>query len=133
MLKILFCRHCFSPLNIFLIKGKDPDPDPQHCLQHGSLTLRMGRRTGRRSVVNTLASTSRAAAEHLRRFQSACRLGYSEFNNLMAFTSKKLPNNILILHVMFYLATFSRFSQQFRNQQKILCFFNTVLIFKFCQ
>ncbi len=26
--KILFCRHCFSPLNIFMRKGKDPDPDP---------------------------------------------------------------------------------------------------------
>jgi hypothetical protein len=43
--KILFCRHYFSPLNTFMRKGKDPrgpknadpadpdpvpDPDPQH-------------------------------------------------------------------------------------------------------
>jgi hypothetical protein len=26
--KILFCRHYFSPLTIFMRKGKDPDPDP---------------------------------------------------------------------------------------------------------
>jgi hypothetical protein len=28
------CRHYFSPLNAFIIKGKDPepDPDPAHCL-----------------------------------------------------------------------------------------------------
>jgi hypothetical protein len=26
--KILFCRHYFSPLNTFMRKGKDPDPDP---------------------------------------------------------------------------------------------------------
>jgi hypothetical protein len=49
--KILFCKHYFSPLNTFMRKGKDPDPelylclmdpdpggqkhaDPQHCLQH---------------------------------------------------------------------------------------------------
>jgi hypothetical protein len=33
--KILYCRHYFSPLNTFMRKGKDPDPyyadpDPQH-------------------------------------------------------------------------------------------------------
>ncbi len=53
----------------------------------------MGRRTGRRSVVNTLASTSRAAAEHLRRFQSACRLGYSEFNNLTSSVADPDPGS----------------------------------------
>ncbi len=26
--KILFCKHYFSPLNTFMRKGKDPDPDP---------------------------------------------------------------------------------------------------------
>jgi hypothetical protein len=26
--KMLFCRHYFSPLNTFMRKGKDPDPDP---------------------------------------------------------------------------------------------------------
>ncbi len=26
--KILFCKHYFSPLNTFMIKGKDPNPDP---------------------------------------------------------------------------------------------------------
>jgi hypothetical protein len=26
--KILFCRHNFSPLNTFMRKGKDPEPDP---------------------------------------------------------------------------------------------------------
>ncbi len=26
--KILFCKHYFSPLNIFMSKGKDPEPDP---------------------------------------------------------------------------------------------------------
>jgi hypothetical protein len=26
--KILFCRHFFSPLNTFMRKGKDPDPVP---------------------------------------------------------------------------------------------------------
>ncbi len=26
--KILFCRHYFSPLNTFMRKGKDPEPDP---------------------------------------------------------------------------------------------------------
>jgi hypothetical protein len=26
--KILFCRHYFSLLNIFMRKGKDPEPDP---------------------------------------------------------------------------------------------------------
>ncbi len=32
--KILFCKHNFSPLNTFMIKGKDPDPkpDPNQCL-----------------------------------------------------------------------------------------------------
>jgi hypothetical protein len=25
---ILFGRHCFSPLNTFMRKGKDPEPDP---------------------------------------------------------------------------------------------------------
>jgi hypothetical protein len=25
--KILFCKHYFNPLNIFMRKGKDPDPD----------------------------------------------------------------------------------------------------------
>jgi hypothetical protein len=28
--KILFCKYYFSPLNTFMRKGKDPDPDP--CL-----------------------------------------------------------------------------------------------------
>jgi hypothetical protein len=27
-IKILFCRHFFSPLNTFMRKEKDPDPDP---------------------------------------------------------------------------------------------------------
>ncbi len=27
-IKILWCRHYFSPLNTFMRKGKDPDPDP---------------------------------------------------------------------------------------------------------
>ncbi len=27
-LKMLFCRHYFSPLNTFMRKGKDPEPDP---------------------------------------------------------------------------------------------------------
>jgi hypothetical protein len=26
--KILFCKHYFSPLNTFMRKVKDPDPDP---------------------------------------------------------------------------------------------------------
>jgi hypothetical protein len=26
--KILFCKHYFSPLNTFMRKGKDPEPDP---------------------------------------------------------------------------------------------------------
>jgi hypothetical protein len=26
--KILFCKYYFSPLNAFMIKGKDPNPDP---------------------------------------------------------------------------------------------------------
>jgi hypothetical protein len=26
--KILFCKKSFSPLNIFMRKGKDPEPDP---------------------------------------------------------------------------------------------------------
>jgi hypothetical protein len=26
--KMLFCRHYFSPLNTFMTKGKDPEPDP---------------------------------------------------------------------------------------------------------
>ncbi len=26
--KILFCRHYFSPLNTFMRKGKEPDPEP---------------------------------------------------------------------------------------------------------
>ncbi len=32
--KILFCKHYFSPINTFLRKGKDPDPetDPDPCL-----------------------------------------------------------------------------------------------------
>jgi hypothetical protein len=34
--KILFCRHYFSPLNAFMIKGKDPDPDPQHWFEQCS-------------------------------------------------------------------------------------------------
>ncbi len=28
-IKILFCRHYFSPLNTFIRKGKDPEPDPE--------------------------------------------------------------------------------------------------------
>ncbi len=28
--KILFCRHYFSPLNTSMRKGKDPDPDPYY-------------------------------------------------------------------------------------------------------
>jgi hypothetical protein len=27
-IKVLFCNHYFSPLNTFMRKGKDPDPDP---------------------------------------------------------------------------------------------------------
>jgi hypothetical protein len=36
--KMLFCRHCFSPLNTFMRKGKDPelDPDPSVPLTNGS-------------------------------------------------------------------------------------------------
>jgi hypothetical protein len=30
--KILFCRHYFSPLNTFMRKGKDPDPEPDPYL-----------------------------------------------------------------------------------------------------
>jgi hypothetical protein len=32
--KILFCKHYFSPLNTFMRKGKDPEPDldPGPCL-----------------------------------------------------------------------------------------------------
>jgi hypothetical protein len=30
-----------------------------------------------------------------RRRRGACRVGYSDFHNLMGFTSKKMPNNIL--------------------------------------
>ncbi len=29
---ILFCKHYFSPFNIFMRKGKDPVPDPYLCL-----------------------------------------------------------------------------------------------------
>ncbi len=31
-LKMLFCRHCFSSLNTFMRKGKDPKPDPDPYL-----------------------------------------------------------------------------------------------------
>ena len=31
-LKMLFCRHCFSPLNTFMREGKDPEPDPDPYL-----------------------------------------------------------------------------------------------------
>ncbi len=30
--KILFCKHFFSPLNTFIRKWKNPDPDPYHWL-----------------------------------------------------------------------------------------------------
>jgi hypothetical protein len=30
--KILFCKKSFSPLNIFMRKGKDPEPDPDPYL-----------------------------------------------------------------------------------------------------
>ena len=50
--KILFCKHCFSPLNTFMRKGKDPnpylwlmDPDregPKTCRSSGSQTLHLG-------------------------------------------------------------------------------------------
>ncbi len=30
--KILFCKHFFRPLNTFMRKGKDPDPDLDHWL-----------------------------------------------------------------------------------------------------
>ncbi len=30
--KILFCRHCFSPFNTFMRKGKEPEPDPDPFL-----------------------------------------------------------------------------------------------------
>ncbi len=33
--QMLFCRHYFSPLNTFMRKGKEPDPDP-HLLTNGS-------------------------------------------------------------------------------------------------
>ncbi len=33
--KMLFCRHYFSPLNTFMIKEKDPEPDP-YLLTNGS-------------------------------------------------------------------------------------------------
>jgi hypothetical protein len=38
---------------------------------------------------------SRMGIEPVPNLQQACALGYSEFHNLMGFTSKKLPNNIL--------------------------------------
>ncbi len=31
-IKILFCKHYFSPLNTFMRKGKDPDPEPDPYL-----------------------------------------------------------------------------------------------------
>ncbi len=34
--KILFCKHYFSPLNTFMRKGKDPDPDSYLWLKNGS-------------------------------------------------------------------------------------------------
>ncbi len=30
---MLFCRHYFSPLNTFMRKGKDPDPEPETYLR----------------------------------------------------------------------------------------------------
>ncbi len=36
--KILFCQHFFSRLNTFMIKGKDPEPDPHVCGPPGSGT-----------------------------------------------------------------------------------------------
>jgi hypothetical protein len=38
---MIFCRHYISPFNMFLRKGKDPepDPDPQHWLQHSLVWL----------------------------------------------------------------------------------------------
>jgi hypothetical protein len=52
--KILFCKHYFSPLNIFMRKGKDTDPEPhpyiwlliwiliQEAKKHADLTARSG-------------------------------------------------------------------------------------------
>ncbi len=34
--KILFCNHYFSPLNTFMRKGEDPDPDPNEARQKGN-------------------------------------------------------------------------------------------------
>jgi hypothetical protein len=31
-IKILFCKHYFSPLHIFMRKGKDPDMEPDPYL-----------------------------------------------------------------------------------------------------
>jgi hypothetical protein len=59
---MLFCRHYFSPLNTFMRKGKDPDPDPHLWLMDpdpgGPKACGSGFRSGSGSRSPTLVYTS---------------------------------------------------------------------------